>query len=731
MSRIDRVVVNGCWLDLFPESEAIAHVPGISDHCSFLVTIFEKARCRKPFRFYNFWMKNHQFKALVINSWVQPQSGSAMLSFSLKLKRLKPVLRNLNSQWDDSIRDLEKDVVRTYMELSAAEESFKKQKSRVNWLVLGDNNTKFFHHKVSSHRVRNLSLIIADGIWLDKPADVQHEDARASLQQIIRRKVPTHMKEDQVKPILIDEVRATLNSIKGDKAPGPDGFCSSFFQQNWDIVGQDLVAAVMLFFEKEYILREWNSTALTLVPKIPNPSMAKDYKPIACCNVVYKVITKIIANRMQQTLPLVISQTQFAFIKGRSIVDNVLLMHELIRNYHRDAGPPRCAIKIDIMKPFDSVDWDFLLDTMVAMGFPHIFVGWIRACVTTPMFSIMMNGGLVGYFPGARGLRQGHPISPYLFLIVLEAFSSLLQFNIETESLRIIMNTLKEFHSYSGLQPNMMKSACYFSGVPTALKLSLIDLMVITEIEGVLGAFLWSGLDMKHTGAKVSWMHLCVPKNEGGLGFMSLKEWNQASNIRHLWALSFKAASLWVKWVHMYILKGHSLWEIPIPNDASWVIRKLLKLRDICQGWIRYCIGDGEDTFLWTDNWHPLGALYKQFGDSIVINRGRALRAKVLHYCSGKLAVAKTEESSYDGATSYFLWGERKMRIFQNKSRDVDDLAAAILDAIRAKLCSFNSVKFSCLNRQICDDWEGCGAMFRSVNWFSHGKPMPLDLASL
>lgn len=254
---------------------------------------------------------------------------------------------------------------------------------------------------------------------------------------------------------------------------------------------------------------------------------------------------------------------------------------------------------------------------MEAMGFPDMFVRWVRACVTTPMFSVMLNGGLVGYFPGSRGLRQGDPISPYLFLLVMEVFSSLLQTcsiilrmgtlnsiqdcrswgspmlcllmiylffcGAHEEFLRIIMNTL----SFSGLQPNMMKSASYFSGVPTALKLSFLELMgiseghlpvkylgvplissrltstdclvlkerilariqswsqkflayggcaqliqyvlcsihtywssifvqpqkIIKEIEGVLSAFLWSGIDMKHTGAKVSWAHLCVPKN--------------------------------------------------------------------------------------------------------------------------------------------------------------------------------------------------------------------------
>ena len=100
----------------------------------------------------------------------------------------------------------------------------------------------------------------------------------------------------------------------------------------------------------------------------------KDYRPIACCNVVYKCITKVIANRLQPVLPHIINLGQSAFVKGMSIADNILLMQELVRNYHRDTGPPKCAIKIDFMKAYDSVDWDFLFDVMNAMHFPSQFI---------------------------------------------------------------------------------------------------------------------------------------------------------------------------------------------------------------------------------------------------------------------------------------------------------------------------------------------------------------------
>lgn len=146
------------------------------------------------------------------------------------------------------------------------------------------------------------------------------------------------------------------------------------------------------------MLKEWNATAISLILKVNAPITAKDFRPIPCCNVTLKCITKILANRLQSVLPYLFNKSQFAFVQGRSIVDNVLLMQELARGCHRDDGVPRCALKLDLMKAYDSMDWQFLFDTMGVMGFPSLFAHWVKQCVNTVRYSLVINGSLEVFF---------------------------------------------------------------------------------------------------------------------------------------------------------------------------------------------------------------------------------------------------------------------------------------------------------------------------------------------
>ena len=195
--------------------------------------------------------------------------------------------------------------------------------------------------------------------------------------------------------------------MPSNKSPGPDGFPCEFLKTTWPVIAHDFTVAVQSVFRLGFLPKGINSTILALVPKKTTSAEMRDFRPIACCNVLYKVISKILANRLKVFLPRMISENQSAFVKGRLLMENVLLASELVKDYHKDSVSSRCVMKIDISKAFDSVQWPFLLQILVVVGFPERFIHWIKLCVTTPSFSVQVNGDLAGHFQSSRGLRQG------------------------------------------------------------------------------------------------------------------------------------------------------------------------------------------------------------------------------------------------------------------------------------------------------------------------------------
>ena len=143
-----------------------------------------------------------------------------------------------------------------------------------------------------------------------------------------------------------EEIKRSMFSIDDAKAPGPDGFSSLFFKRAWS----EVCEAVADFFSSGCLLHEINCTIIALVPKVTNPSSLHDYRPISCSNTIYKCISKIIATRIKRCQPDIISPSQAAFVQGRSMANIVLLTQELMKNYHLDYGPPRCALKIGLHK---------------------------------------------------------------------------------------------------------------------------------------------------------------------------------------------------------------------------------------------------------------------------------------------------------------------------------------------------------------------------------------------
>ncbi|KAL0282464.1 UNVERIFIED_CONTAM: putative mitochondrial protein [Sesamum radiatum] len=232
--------------------------------------------------------------------------------------------------------------------------------------------------------------------------------------------------QELVQSVTREEIKDAFFDIAEDKAPGPDGYSSGFYKAAWPVIGEEMIKAIMEFFTTGRLLKQVNTTILALIPKVRAPSTVSDFRPISCCNVLYKVITKIIVQRLRLVLDKLISPSQNAFVPGRSIGDNILLAQELFAGYNRQGLPMRCALKVDLRKAYDTVEWDFLSAVLQMFGFPGTFIGWVEECVTTPMFSVCINGNPHGFFKGSRGLRQGDPMSPFLFVLIMEVLQLML-----------------------------------------------------------------------------------------------------------------------------------------------------------------------------------------------------------------------------------------------------------------------------------------------------------------
>jgi len=173
---------------------------------------------------------------------------------------------------------------------------------------------------------------------------------------------------------------------------------------------------------------EVNKTTIVLIPKVKNPQVMKNFRPISLCNVLYKICSKVLANRLRIFLDEIVSEEQSAFVLGRLITYNVLIAYECTHYLKRKKGKSSaCAIKLDMAKAYDHVEWEYLRQIMLRLGLHNDFVTMIMRCVTSVSMSIKVNGTLTECFRPSREIRQGDPISPYLFLLCAEGLSSLLK----------------------------------------------------------------------------------------------------------------------------------------------------------------------------------------------------------------------------------------------------------------------------------------------------------------
>ncbi|XP_038719958.1 uncharacterized protein LOC120012588 [Tripterygium wilfordii] len=445
-------------------------------------------------------------------------------------------------QKEDEFNQVDLARIRSSLEgIRDEKEAVLRHQAKQIWLKEGDKNTRYFHACVNNRRKKNgiEKIRDSDGFVWEEKGDIQRafhgyfnslftssdpqsaEDSLLDFKSMVSESQNVMLTQE----VNMEEVCLAVQQIDQIKAPGPDGFSSGFYKQHWDVVGLDVLGAVDNFLKSGVMPPEVNLTHIALIPKVLHPESVTEFRPISLCNVLYKIISKVLANRLKKVLPGVVGENQSAFVQGRLISDNILVAFEVLHSMStKQRGHSNyMAVKLDMSKAYDRMEWSFVDMVMSRMGFCLQWRKWILACLTSVTYAVIVNGEPGELIVPTRGLRQGDPLSPMLFVICSEVLSFYLQQEIEKKTFRgfpfgrgsllvshlffaddslifcratksdwlCIRNILAVYERQSGQMVNVDKTALYFSKHTSMatknLMKSLIGVKEIKAYENYLG----------------------------------------------------------------------------------------------------------------------------------------------------------------------------------------------------------------------------------------------------
>ncbi|GJZ67194.1 RNA-directed DNA polymerase, eukaryota [Tanacetum coccineum] len=372
----------------------------LSDHRPILLKESSSDFGPIPFRMFHSWFSMDGFSSFVVTTWkamniiepnglIRMKKKLQLLKFAIKVwskearsrtRKKKTIIHHKLLEVDkiidqgmcnDDVISIRTNLLNEIQELNSLDAIEISQKAKIHWSI--EDGVK---HEFLSHFRKQFS-----------PPD----SPRFCFDYVFPNKLSSDQVEDLEHNVTYEEVKRAIWDCGTNKSPGPDGFTFKFFHEFWATIDQDVFQAVLEFFESGLIPRGCNASFIALIPKIQDAKLVKDFRPISLIGSIYKIITKILANRLCLVLPSIISEVQSAFVSNRNILDGPFLLNELLslcKHKKRSA----LIFKVDSEKAADSVKWVYLLDTLQAFGFGQKWCNWINGCLQTATGSVLVNG---------------------------------------------------------------------------------------------------------------------------------------------------------------------------------------------------------------------------------------------------------------------------------------------------------------------------------------------------